>query len=1405
MTLSLASSLVSTTTPSAPSTGDTETAVTEVSTMEPTLDLGEIKRFLNLEEWEDGVKNTDVDWFLSSLAIDFNTANNNINNNSSVNVSGSSTPSNISSVKPTPPPTKSEDNSQKKPSSESSSSPLKSSTLMLRKSSASSDLEVRTSPHISTPISNTNLNNFNKTKPSTTLSGEFYLPETPHSGGALPKRKGSVLSVASNGSINSQASSSSSLGGSGGGGFFSKLKGKLMKSQEDVHSSTAALNTISNSKSRTYSELGRTRSHSTSSSNNNTTNINNTHNTEKANTIHESGPFPTSPNTNSNPSLFKSNYSVNTANSRRSTNNDDNDNGTVPLTRSRTTGGLKCSGGTANDGKCMYYSETNEKLHDISEYNSSHRLTRSKSFSSASGVEITDPRLIEYIKFFQIPCQRLRKSSMKKGSIQRARASISGLLTGQSSLTSSSPPEGSKFSFLRRKSVASTETSPPMSEATSMDDTKEESPDLVTEASNVLPEFKGIRPLKRVAFHLTTFLIDPPQQIPSRTPRKGNVDILPNGTVKINPLTDSDRIAIEKLLMGQGGGIVIGGSGALGYLKKDDNDESSTDSSNKTASVDPSDEAIDKRAKSLAIEKPIPTKAYSYRAPVKKMALDLMYTRCCHLREILPIPGILKQIPKGSMAPLPLLQLRNPTPTMVEIQTFADFIRIAPIVCVSLDGVSLSIEQFKILLSAMASKTQLEKLSLRNTPIDQNGWLLLCWFLSRNRVLNRLDITQCPVLAVNVIKKKKKKNLALGKEVDELVRMTCNRENRSDMDWSLFTATIVARGGINELILTGCCITDQELFENLVKFGVAIKTDRLGLAYNNLTPRQLKVVVTEWLMKPFCSGIDLGYNDLSSMAHLKVLTDLLRNSPDITKSLYESKILFISLNCTNLRFNDEFKFIFEELLMKLESLKYLDLSNNAKLFATGTKDEEAICQFFTDRLPLFPKLKRLHLENLNFSQDSLLSLSNIIPFCTNLGYLSLLGNKIDLGTATALIQALKNSQSLVTLDLDYEDYPHIFKERIGLYTMRNMERLLRNTHKSSPVGGDQITESDTLTAQLTHLLSLKAENKLDLKSPEVTAFVKKCNSVRANLTESINALLQIQLNNELNLEGKETLVRFLFINSTIAKGMSLIDLSLVEKEPQKFDIELFEDERKKNIKEEQEKFENEISANLLVPRPQPTIIEDEATTLKKNSSRTNLKDLNREEGSIMKLSKFKNQEMLDSMQDVSGEELRRTLYDINITDLDTIVKNLKMMKDKGISLQSVFPKGDGDLLDLDQIRIRLGQLAQDSCTNLDHSELDKLHPDVRGSGTMHGENGVSADGTETQKPELYTDHDSDADAIRLSLRRMLEKSLKAHGNLDGKIISEAYDSLLKTFAKFPKGLCLLPSKNEEQTKEDKQY
>lgn len=47
-----------------------------------------------------------------------------------------------------------------------------------------------------------------------------------------------------------------------------------------------------------------------------------------------------------------------------------------------------------------------------------------------------------------------------------------------------------------------------------------------------------------------------------------------------------------------------------------------------------------------------------------EVTLDVIYTRCCHLREILPIPSTLRQV-KDKTAPLQILKFLNPKPTLI--------------------------------------------------------------------------------------------------------------------------------------------------------------------------------------------------------------------------------------------------------------------------------------------------------------------------------------------------------------------------------------------------------------------------------------------------------------------------------------------------------------------------------------------------------------------------------------------------------------------------------------------------------------------------------------------------------------------------------------------------------------------
>lgn len=1007
--------------------------------------------------------------------------------------------------------------------------------------------------------------------------------------------------------------------------------------------------------------------------------------------------------------------------------------------------------------------------------------------------EFDDPRLQEYVKFFR----QLQPKPGQKPNATHCPLKNSAVTHQIVTPIPSSPKalEGGKLSslFRRRSSVTvPVATSPVKIPDNSQVVPDSEAPSKESVLENGLPNFKKIRPLKHVAFHSLTFLIDPPQQIPSRTPRKGNVEILPLGVVRINPLTEAEKIQIEKSLRGQGGGLVVGGTGAFGLTKREckaqdgeqaangevaTTDKEASKSTIDNGGSDSSSECepkIDSHAKSLGIEKPMmhSTTKFGYKAPVKKMALDLMYSRCCHLREILPIPGIAKQIPKGSMAPLPFLQFRNPTPTMIEIETFADFIRIAPIICISLDGVNLSYEQLKILLSAMCAKTQLEKLSLRNTPLDPEGWTLFCWFLSRNKYINKLDITQCPPLSV--VKKKKK----VKPEEEAILRMVCNKENRSDMDWSMFTASIIARGGIEELILTGCCITDLKVFETLIRRAISIRTARLGLAYNQLSPQQFYVVLDSYFLSSTTRGLDLGYNDLLSSAFPKIITELYKRE-HLHEKISQSKLGFLSLNATNLRFNDLFKEVYEKFFAILPNLKYLDFSNNPKLFGnfnatilnndanedssllsleTSSQDHsnnispESINSYFCSILPTFKNLVRLHLDNNGLSSQSLINLFEIVPFCKDLAYLSIIGNHLDIYSATSLIQGLKNSTSLMTIDGDFLGLPEKFKERIGSYSMRNMENYYHKVIRKKPTLDTKTDDlhSQALTDQLNKLLSQRNDDKFDLELPNVKLFIQRTQMYRKKLQESIQDLFALQYSGDLNIEGKEALIRLLFVDSSLERGLRLIDKSLVNQEDSItstdiINMNLAEDENNKMKNSSLSKDSDDMFGN----NNSLSQVDSAALPISRNQSSATLSSLNKEEGSVMKLSRLAdNDSILGKFDDYTGEEIRQKMMNFDLSDLDNLIDTINSARKKGVCFKQIF--NDKTLIDNFK------------------DDLKKRIENVKRFAACHGKE-------PSEQPKEYRSEEID-------LSRSTESSIPDE-SMSSKDINDAYDRILSKFNK----------------------
>ncbi|KAG0674869.1 hypothetical protein C6P42_002030 [Pichia californica] len=722
-----------------------------------------------------------------------------------------------------------------------------------------------------------------------------------------------------------------------------------------------------------------------------------------------------------------------------------------------------------------------------------------------------------------------------------------------------------------------------------------------------LETFDVIKPMKKVAFATTTFVTDPPQQIPSRNPRKGNVEICANGELIIHKIDPQEKLNAAT-------GIVVGGSGPLRLISEPNPDVKNAETSNlqidvpnvattkTTTSNDSSSssnqdsstpappemkpssstmsvssvttqdqtiksedralaaqkarehheglENIDLQKESLKIDKPMVKRKKQMEKPVVTLKLDELYTRCCHLREILPIPATLKQIPKGSTDPIPYLHLRNPRPSMIEILSFTDFIRIAPIICVSLDGVSLTREMFRIILSSLLYKRYLEKLSLRNTSIDEEGWKMLCLFLSMNKALRKLDITQCLTLDVNTQRIKKKSKPATEN------RMVSNINDRSDENWALLTASLIYRGGIDEMILTGCKIPDLKLFSNLLNLAL-VKTHKIGLSFNDLSLQHC-YVVARWLeSNPTIIGIDLAYNDLSSK--LKPFIDYANDREDT------NNLVMLSLNSCNLLDCEETNTFFN-VISKLPRLQYLDISGNDKLMKTFINK-------LSIYLPLFHNLARLNIDNNKLNEKSLVRFLETVPLIPNLNYLSITGNEMNDTVAEALCKALRSSKTLYSVIFDETLVSSEFQEKIGLLTMRNVERQL---YKKHDIKGERKSFFDTISDNDKESIKkdlglakdesfidalydlIKAKNVDDAK---LDKFLVVIGNIRSHIKQLIQDLINSNVKNELNIQGKEVLIRLMTMNASMEKGLELINnkkLNSLRNDKNSFDLSKYE-------------------------------------------------------------------------------------------------------------------------------------------------------------------------------------------------------------------------------------------------------
>lgn len=648
----------------------------------------------------------------------------------------------------------------------------------------------------------------------------------------------------------------------------------------------------------------------------------------------------------------------------------------------------------------------------------------------------------------------------------------------------------------------------------------------------VMREFSDRR-LRRVAFALEKLTEDPQQQIPSRRPKRGNVLIPEDLTAPLPRLSqgisvsdgkgNKTSVSETKYSEKEYHMAVDAQRKALAEAEKHALDAHLSAKrlaaqiclfkTSKSLPSTAEEDDVDVAAEKIEIDKPLhvyenhfdQNNDHNTETPIEELLLEDIYSRCCHLREILPIPATLKQL-KNKSSPLQTLKLLNPKPTLIDVLSFSDFLAITPINTVIFDNVTMTTEMLKHLLGSLVHSKTLEKLSLRNVAIDEVGWLYLCEFLGRNRTVKKLDISQQRVKTV-----------------------TKQTSFRSAMNWNLFIKTLIHRGGIEELVMGGCKLTD-ETFEKLLKEALTIATCRFGVAATEINVRKCKLIA-DWISRPNskCVGIDIAYNDLSQ-GQLGPFIEAFNTKP--------TRLIFFSLNSTNLQDMDEVDKLLRG-LAKIPTLRFLDLSSLPQLFP-------GVISKLSKTLPSFPSLRRVHFDLNELSSQSIDAIADILPKVKTLVHVSLLGNRnLDRGCVGSLYAAVKQS-NIFNLDLDYDLVPDELSQRLALYLMKNLDSQVRPNISSGDAAQDDVMFDGSLlmeTAEKMLIESDKNSGEADLKLQKIitNALIERTNSIRKDIHKIIDGLFQKRASGALNFEDKETLLRFCLLDASLEKVVDLFE------------------------------------------------------------------------------------------------------------------------------------------------------------------------------------------------------------------------------------------------------------------------
>lgn len=648
-----------------------------------------------------------------------------------------------------------------------------------------------------------------------------------------------------------------------------------------------------------------------------------------------------------------------------------------------------------------------------------------------------------------------------------------------------------------------------------------------------IDEIKNLN-LYRVRFVPETYKGDPPQQIPARAPKPGTIKITEEGYI-IRPHNAGDTVNPGKAykVSSEAATITAYNSAALiaNIVKNDQNKWPSMPKLGKSSSTAASEEKkrLEEELEAsfaggitigqtgtrtrVKIDTPMhdsvgfPSRPKVENAP-QRSGLSELYTKCCHVREILPINATLNQL-EGQSGTLPYLRLVNPRPTLIEVLAFSDFISIVPIHTVAFDNLDLTEEMFRNLLTSLSRSTSLQKLSFSNANITQNMWKVLCAFLVTNKSLLKLDVSVTG--PQNGKKPIKYKQLPL-----------CDR---SELNWKLFTKTLVSHGGLEELVLNGCLVPHDDFVE-LISKGCSIATKRLGVASSDLQECDL-TALSKWTTQEncVCEGIDLGGNDLSKCTGL------------LSTLFSVSTVTFISLNSCKLSDADLLGEIFERQHVT-SKVKFLDFSYNPDIFPK-------FIPYMEKYMPHLSSLRRIHLDFNNLKSSDVIKLAEAFAQCPLLSHISLFGNRnINEAALESIAIAVKLSRTITCVDIDSDLVPANISRRISHYCLQNMEAFVEPIEMEEMFGDEgELLDNGTSVANAVRYV-LKANKKKPASEVDLQ-LVADGLFQRANVLRDKVRIKLEQCINEADVmtpDLRDKMIKLYHLEATLERALARYDL-----------------------------------------------------------------------------------------------------------------------------------------------------------------------------------------------------------------------------------------------------------------------